>query len=1269
MLCKMRRIASMKIHPSEETRHFCGANFRRGSALLLTLLVSSLLMIVVLAFSVFVRMSLRDVVRHQQEREARAAARLGMNMALGQLQHVAGPDQRVTARGDLLNGTSTRHPGSTVHPEHAHWTGVWDSSVQDETDPTVTSFLGWLVSMADSASTNTLAVAGTASASARVKLLGEGTTSAQGHVEVEKVSLLPGQAYAWWVGDEGVKARFGSLDPYRTSLDDAERMYATAGGQRLAMEVVRVDGTERLGDQAYPTDHPDFQRTVSNVFSGPQLELVGEDYADLRANRYHDLSLHSAGVLTNVKEGGLRKDLSLAFEMPYEDWVASEFVEGHPYAEVPLYQPAGYPAGRMVSPLYRMDTFPFDVEPGPVPNLDPPVPFVFDPISEAAHKTSLVRTSTPVLRGPNWDLFRNFYRMYKANDPDLAEYGLPPDANLDAQGRIAGRAPFPSLYGLAWSRRYGQESLTWDYAELNGPSGEDYTMSIPMGRPVLPGVAPVVTRIQTVMSFGLREVGDLAGVPQYELDMYLDPVVTLWNPYNVPLKTGRDYGQPLVLTIRFINLEANVEVTPPGGVRTAMRQAFGDYRNPDSANGLLAHYSEDDSRFNPSQDELLQMELVLGNRVLEPGEVLVFSHAGPAKPYWRDEAIDTNSDGYLVAGPDARLELRPGVDQLTGDSGSVLRNVIPALRNSSVFPGGRIPHDSQIRFRLDPGHTVSQGLKYRVEALKQGAIEPFMSSFQAGVADMGSSWSPLYLPDELTGGKQLVAFYDSYLKHASSPDPVNLLSVFNPRAQSFEQGTTFRMEASAYQPDATRDLVEDLWWGEGRNADSLQGLIEMSGDNGFWGPDNRSIGFTDWNTHIPLFEVPVRPMTSLGQFRHLQLSWMADEPAYVFGNSRFSPFVGFSNISQQPLNHGNVLETNRRHSTGREPLRNEWAMTRSDTAWLVNDVLWDGYYFSGIAPGNGFPTPGARWADHLGTQSPLPNSQYRSHVSPDSRDGAEWFDSSGDPLPGSPAAISGHLLVDGMLNINSTSVNAWRALLAGTRKVSVQQADGSWTAASGSAMGRLMFPHDGENQAWTGFRGLTDDQIDLLAESIVQEVKARGPFLSMSDFVNRRLSEEPDPADVHPHMRAGALQAAIDASGINTLFSETLTDAGLSPARSELSSWVRNRIEGNRLVEEGANGDLTQADVLSAIAPLLSARSDTFIIRSYGEIGDGNTARAWCEAVVQRVPDYLQSSRTPSQVPDWQPHEIPEDIGTYDTTTPRRRFRILSFRWLNPEDV
>jgi hypothetical protein len=89
-------------------------------------------------------------------------------------------------------------------------------------------------------------------------------------------------------------------------------------------------------------------------------------------------------------------------------------------------------------------------------------------------------------------------------------------------------------------------------------------------------------------------------------------------------------------------------------------------------------------------------------------------------------------------------------------------------------------------------------------------------------------------------------------------------------------------------------------------------------------------------------------------------------------------------------------------------------------------------------------------------------------------------------------------------------------------------------------------------------------------------------------------------------------------------------------------------------------GFVTQGDLLAMIGPALTARGDTFVIRTYGDFTPpGQTrpaARAWLEAVVQRVPDPVQ--------PDAGNPAEPDSDSAFG-----RQFRIVRVKWLLPEDV
>jgi hypothetical protein len=254
-----------------------------------------------------------------------------------------------------------------------------------------------------------------------------------------------------------------------------------------------------------------------------------------------------------------------------------------------------------------------------------------------------------------------------------------------------------------------------------------------------------------------------------------------------------------------------------------------------------------------------------------------------------------------------------------------------------------------------------------------------------------------------------------------------------------------------------------------------------------------------------------------------------------------------------------------------------------------------------------------------------------------------------------------HLLLDGAFNVNSTSVAAWEALLRSTQGLGV--------SPEGIRFSRILNPRGGEwkssssgndQDAWDGSRVLSEDEVHKFAVAIVEQVKQRGPFLSLADFVNRRLRNDDSG-------RSGTLQAAIDVAGLNQSFrsSHPLNNQSSLPNYRHPDNIADpTRLEQTLKPDSmawGIPGYLTQADVLQVIGSTLSARSDTFRIRAYGDATDASgkvLARAFCEAIVQRLPDPLDSD--PSGLnPAKQNNRI--DFG--------RKFQIVSFRWMKPEEI
>ncbi len=226
------------------------------------------------------------------------------------------------------------------------------------------------------------------------------------------------------------------------------------------------------------------------------------------------------------------------------------------------------------------------------------------------------------------------------------------------------------------------------------------------------------------------------------------------------------------------------------------------------------------------------------------------------------------------------------------------------------------------------------------------------------------------------------------------------------------------------------------------------------------------------------------------------------------------------------------------------------------------------------------------------------------------------------------------LLMRGAFNLNSTSVDAWKCVLAGTNFPEWDAGSAGFTPLANAefrfahtarhfATDPLRIP-SGEEAYATGVRTVTPAQVDRLAESLVGALRRRGaPFMSIEDFVN-----------------SGILERGIAEAGIND---ELSSDVAQSPA------W------------------LTQADILSGIAPFIAPRSDTFLVRCYGDVANPATgeieARSWCEGTVQRIPSPV-------------PAATGEPVGPGDIIAPDptrypagRRFVVTGFRWLGPADL
>ena len=121
----------------------------RGFALVITLSLMVLLTVIAVGLMSLSAISLRSASRGDAMAAARSNARLALTIAIGELQQLVGPDQRITAPANIagtatgdqlgagappLNNASVNNISkglTALQPGTRYWTGVWKNSNTD----------------------------------------------------------------------------------------------------------------------------------------------------------------------------------------------------------------------------------------------------------------------------------------------------------------------------------------------------------------------------------------------------------------------------------------------------------------------------------------------------------------------------------------------------------------------------------------------------------------------------------------------------------------------------------------------------------------------------------------------------------------------------------------------------------------------------------------------------------------------------------------------------------------------------------------------------------------------------------------------------------------------------------------------------------------------------------------------------------------------------------------------------------------------------------
>lgn len=844
--------------------------------------------------------------------------------------------------------------------------------------------------------------------------------------------------------------------------------------------------------------------------------------------------------------------------------------------------------------------------------------------------------------------------------------GIPPSGPLGPNGQIALSGLGVNEYDVlpwkqlaAWSRLRKNVSMVNGRPTLvarKGPSAaQPSDAANPRWNAGVLRPTPIPIRHLLFMSCGTVEIAP----GQFSPRLYAYPVMVLWNPYNVDLMTEE-------INVLFNNMPMEFQFWKNG------TQA-GIYKW--KQNSGLQPYFDQPQTIKAGETKVFTPSLWAWDGGLH------ITHKMATTPivYTRTRGSE---NGAVGAGGEWGNSNRAGDAQITitGVTGDSLE-IRPAVKGFNLGTGAGMAGD-QASFDIRSHHTALEGANW-------GAF--LWHSKFAWRFETNGPWSP----DKTS---QQPYLKDKFEDLKNAPRPFMVLDITLKTLDELEipnktwshcipghpfQGVT---NIGGITPDflntykltfhTVSDPIGVMQYLQLHPTDQTQT---------YFGSSNFP---TDGQSRIADVEIPLAPLTSLAQLQNLPQGSIDNLYSsgfyfqnHAIGNSFASPGVPSNKVSSDdspPFWLDRYYNANGGTISGQKfPIGALHTRPNMDRSYAANQLLWDDYFFSSMAPKDGVLTAGPETIDKIVQDfylqgKPLPNERYKPYFNKAAAHIVTDLVAGTSPTATGYQKVAGSLMVDGGFNVNSVSVNAWKTLLASLHKrpmTIMETTGGPKVQPEGKfIVSRFTMPNGpsadattgkaGMDLRWIGYRELTETQIDTLAHAIVRQVKKRGPFRSLGEFINRRLGAESDELT-----RYGALQAALEdqAVDINADYRAKSIDAAFLQ-QNGVAYPNPTAATGSRY--QGAPCYVTQADLLGPIAPILNARSDTFVIRAYGEATgrDGHpAARAWCEAVVQRVPDYINTTDAPETAAKDLLAPVNKLFG--------RRLKIAHFRWLAANEI
>ena len=1180
-------------------------------ALVATLLLMILLVIIVVGLFTLSSVSLRTAGQGMAMAEARSNARLALMLALGDLQKSLGPDQAATATSAILKS-----------PGKSGLTGVWSSwdfdpasasldysgpKTQTAADNDSPGFKRWLVSTRNPADATQRDFGHSAWSVQPITLADKATFGGElpaggplvaGRVPLFKDGKEQG-ACAWHVADESVKAR---IIAYRDPRHQPTLAHQSAllGGHRPDVSVMD-QALEFLPKDSTQEQYQQALEGAPKITDFGQVELLGGKNTPKETIRKfrNDVTPYSLGVLADVRKGCLKRDLSSIFEMRSP---TGSVLLPPEYLNKGLYQSTHHITG----------------------NSD-----------------------------PHWSILSSYYNLFR---------------------KLTNRESAPT------------------YSQL--PSADLAMPAIGSQPPVLGEFAPipVIAKMQVIFSMVARN-NHWGGANDTKVHLMYTPVVTLHNPYNVSISFD-------LMEVGFDSMPIGFQFTV-GPNTTGRIIPFNELYDGSGRTGgyikksivmKIANWTDYDRTTSKTQTAA-QIETDAdaennqpksGPIIMKPGQTLICTPYLNPSEFFGSNGEGSGSNGttfFDYANSLSRsLKAKPGyngpfigldLDWLNpyGTLTFDCKRNEPATSAIQVICGPTLPTQGgsasfDVKVKIGIGGTIRNygGIRFEYPAVTdlQGTLKSmtFNTTALSAFVDFND-------PISNHANAKPFALFSAYARTTSggvneSGARATLSVPGNALLNGRFAGKPFLFNNPAVPMAIANLRTRKL--GTLAHELSLE-PITMGSLNKILQSDatNRGRYLTGNTTNLGMksgsyLELPVGPMQTIADFRRSNALASPFAPSFVqpVGNSTVSPLMSTGKVSEAGADGYNLLD----HSV------------------LANHALYDGFYFSTFATDGG--TPADAFDGFMAGTRTLTAQAFHPYLpaGTTAKDAAATLFSSGKPKNDAYKNAASYQMVRGPFNVNSTSVKAWKAKLASMRGCSVpsltllngtktQQAAAynpifptSLLNSTASDLKLDLATDAGRENRWNGYRQLTDDELDTLAKRIVDEVKSRGPFLSLSEFVNRRIGTDSALTE------RGALEAAIEAAGINkSTFPNQLSIRGTDISDPAIYGFKTPAVvTGNPAA--GAPGWICQGDLMRILEPAATVRSDTFVIRVYGESKHGTQLiRAYAEAVCQRIPEYVDPANDPAS----------SDSTSNGLSLANKRFGrrliLVSFRWLSPNEI